>query len=131
MDGFIQAVLAVLLAVIMVVTLGSQGKQTALLLVIGVCCMLGVLAVSYLQPVIDFIIRLKSVGKLDSDMLGILLKVVGIGFIGEVASIICTDSGNAALGKALQLVSAAVILRLSLPLLEQLLQLMEQILGEL
>ena len=130
MSGFLQAAAAVLLTVIMVLALGVQGKQTGILLVLGVCCMLGVLALSYLEPVLDFIHRLSSIGQLDGGMLEILLKAVGIGLIGEIASLICADSGNGALGKALQMVSAAVILRLSLPLLEQLLELLEQILGE-
>jgi hypothetical protein len=62
-------------------------------------------------------------------MMGILLKVVGIGLIGEISALICTDSGNASLGKILQILSAAVILRLALPLLEQFLDLLEKVLG--
>lgn len=129
MSGFLQGAAAVLLTVIMVLALGNQGKQTALLLVLAVCGMVGVLAISYLEPVVDFIRRLRSVGDLDGGMLQILLKSVGIGLIGEIASLICADTGNAALGKALQMLSAAVILRLSIPLLEQLLELLEQIMG--
>ncbi|MBQ7415778.1 MAG: hypothetical protein IJW14_01915 [Oscillospiraceae bacterium] len=131
MSGYFQAAGGVLIAVILVLTLGKDGKQTALLLVLGVCAMVGVLALGYLEPVVDFIDRLRLVGKLDNGMLGILLKVVGIGIIGEITSLICTDSGNASLGKALQLLSTAVILRLSLPLLEQLVELLQQILGEI
>lgn len=130
MDMFIRAAAAVLLAVIMVLTLGMQNKQTALLLVLAVCAMLGIMAVSYLQPVMEFIGTLQIIGKLDAGMLQILLKAVGIGFIGELTSLICTDSGNAALGKGIQILCAAVILRLSLPLLEKLMKLLEQILGE-
>lgn len=130
MEGFWQAAAATALTVILVMALGAQGKQIGTLLIMAVCCILGVLALSYLEPVIGFIRRLSGMGHLDNGMLGILLKVVGIGLISEIAGLICTDSGNAALGKALQLVSAAVILRMSIPLLEQLLELLEQILGE-
>lgn len=130
MEGFWQAAAAVILTVILVLALGSQGKQIGVLLVLGVCCMLGALALSYLSPVVDFVHRLSSVGQLDGGILEILLKTVGMGLIGEIASMICTDSGNGTLGKALQMVSAACILRLSLPLLENLLELLERILGE-
>lgn len=130
MSVFLQGAAAVLLTVIMVLALGNHGKQTALLLILAVCAMLGILAIGYLQPVLDFVRHLKAVGHLDGGMLQILLKAVGIGLIGELASLICADTGNAALGKALQILSAAVILRLSVPLLEQLLQLLEQIMGE-
>lgn len=129
MDMFLKAAAAVLLTVILVLTLNTN-KHSALLLVLAVCAMLGILAVSYFQPVLEFIDRLKLVGNLDDGMLLILIKAVGIGFIGELTCLICTDSGNKALGKGIQILSAAVILRLSLPLFDRLLKLLEQMLGE-
>ena len=130
MNEFLKAAAGVLLAVIMVLALGKEGKQTALLLVLAVCAMVGVLALGYLQPVVDFMQRLSKVGNVSSEILGILLKVVGIGLIGEISALICTDSGNASLGKVLQILSAAVILRLALPLVEQLLDFLERVLGK-
>lgn len=131
MSGFLQASAGVLLTVIMVLALGKEGKQSALLLVLAVCAMVGVLALGYLSPVVDFMKRLSAIGQINGQMLGILMKVVGIGLIGELASLICADSGHASLGKVLQILSAAVILRLALPLLEQLLELLERVLGEI
>ena len=130
MTAFWQGAAVVLLTVILGLALGKHGKEAGLLLTLAVCCMVCVLALSYLQPVIAFIHQLQSVGQLNDEMLEILLKAVGIGLIGEIASLICADSGNAALGKTLQLLSAAVILWLSIPLLNQLLELIQQILGE-
>lgn len=130
MTAFWQGAVAVLLTVILVLALGKHGKEVGLLLTLAVCCMVCVLALSYLQPVVDFIHQLQSIGQLDGGILEILLKAVGIGLIGEIASLICADAGNAALGKALQLLSAAVILWLSIPLLTQLMELLQQILGE-
>ena len=68
-------------------------------------------------------------GQLESDTLTILLKAVGIGLVTEVTCLICTDAGNAALGKTLQFLSCAVILWLSIPLLNELLELIDNILG--
>lgn len=130
MSGFLRAAAAVLLAVILILALGKEGKQTALLLALAVLAMLGVLAVGYLQPVVDFINRLSSLSGLDQELLGVVLKAAGISLIGEMAALICTDSGNAALAKGLKLLTAAVILRLSLPLMERLVELLEGILGE-
>ena len=72
--------------------------------------------------------RLQDVGNLDSNVLKILLKSVGIGLIGEICGAICSDSGNGSLGKMLQLLSASVILWLSLPILEQVLDTITEIL---
>ena len=131
MSGFLQATAGILLTVIMVLALGKEGKQTALLLVLAACAMVGVLALGYLSPVVDFMKRLSILGQMNGEMFGILLKVVGIGLIGEITALICTDSGHASMAKVLQILSAAVILRLALPLLEQLLGLLERILGEI
>lgn len=131
MSGYLQAAAGVLLTVVLILALGKEGKQTALLLVLGACAMVGVLALGYLEPVVSFVQRLGVVGNVNGQMLGILLKVVGIGMIGEIASLICADAGHASLGKVLQILSAAVILRLALPLLEELLDLLERILGEI
>lgn len=119
----------VLLAVILCLALGKQGKEMGLLLTLAVCAIVGTLAIGYMRPVIEFVQQLRAIGQLDIGTLEILLKVVGIGIIGEIVSMVCSDAGNAALGKSLQLLSTAVILWLSLPLLTQLLELMQQILG--
>ena len=130
MNGYLQAAAGILLTVILVLALGKEGKQTAMLLVLAVCAMVGVLVLGYLEPVVDFMKRLSIVGNVSGEMLGIILKVVGIGLIGEIAGLICTDSGNASLGKVLKILSAALILRLALPLFEQLLELLERVLVE-
>ena len=130
MNGYLQAAAGILLTVILVLALGKEGKQTAMLLVLAVCAMVGVLALGYLEPVVDFMKRLSIVGNVSGEMLGIILKVVGFGLIGEIAGLICTDSGNASLGKVLKILSAALILRLALPLFEQLLELLERVLVE-
>lgn len=130
MNEFLKATAGVLLAVILVLSLGKEGKQTAVLLVLAVCGMVGILAMSYFEPVLAFVRRLGSIGNINHDMLSILLKVVGIGLIGEIAALICVDSGNTSLGKILQILCGAVVLRLALPLMEQLLDLLERILGK-
>ena len=130
MSGFLQAAAGILLTVILVLALGKEGKQTAVLLVLAVIGMVGVLTVGYLQPVVEFIRRLSVLSGLDQELLGIVLKAAGISLIGQLASLVCSDSGNGALAKGLKLLSAAVILRLSLPLLERLVTLLEGIWGE-
>ncbi len=130
MELYWQGAAAVLLTVILGLSLGSQKKETGLLLTIAACCLVATAAMSYLGPVITFVQELQTLGQLDDGMLEILLKAVGIGLVGEIASLICTDAGNGALGKTLQLLTSAVVLWLSLPLLNALLELIQEILGE-
>ncbi len=121
----------ILLTLVLILVLQKQGKETALLLSVLVCCMAGGLALGFLRPVLDFMGKLQALGALDHTMLQTLLKVVGIAITSEVAGLICTDAGSSSLGKILQFLASCVILWLSLPMLTRLLDLVEGILGKL
>ena len=130
MTSFLQAAAAILIAVILCIALGKNGKETALLVSLAACSMVVICALDYLTPVMNFLNQLQDTAQMDSSVLKLLVKVVGIGMITELVVLICTDAGNAALGKALQILSSAVILWLSIPVLEDLLELVTSILGE-
>ena len=130
MDIFFQATAAVLLTVILYLTLNGQNKELALLLTLAVGCLVIIVAGRFIQPVVVFLEELQTAGQLDNSYLSVLLKVVGIAFLTEVASLVCTDAGNGTLGKTLQMLGTCVILWLSIPLLDALLALIQDILGE-
>jgi len=131
MTAFFQVAGGVLLTAVLCLTLNKQNKDISAVLGIGVVCMvLSVMSV-YLEPVLDFVRQLQQVGDLDGDLLEIPLKAVGIGLIAEVAGLICTDAGKAALGKGLQILAASVVLWLSLPLMRSLLELIQSMMGEI
>ena len=130
MTLFLQACAGVFLAVILTLTT-ERGKGMAVLLSLGVCAMVGLIAMEYLHPVIEFLDTLQKVGGLNSELLKLLLKAVGIGLITELACLVCNDSGNSSMGKALQILGATVIMWLSLPMLTAFLELMQKILGDL
>lgn len=131
MGDFWQAAAAAMISVIAVLTISKRCKDISQLLTVAVCVMMTLTAMSYLKPVVEFIRQLQSIAALDNEQMLIMLKSVGICVVGHIAASICADSGNAALGKSLQLLSASVILWLSLPMMTQLLQLLQQIMGEL
>lgn len=130
MSDALKVLAGVLIAVILGLTLRQQGKDMALLLSILACCMVLVVCMVYIEPVIDFIETLQSISGAQNEIFQVLLKSVGIGLIGEIASLVCSDSGNAALAKAIQILTSAVVLWLSLPLMQALLELVKQMLEE-
>lgn len=131
MTQYIQASAGILLAVILGLALGKNGKEAAILISILVCCMVASIAVGYLEPVVEYMKRLQQDAQMDSTVLTVLLKVVGIGMISEIVALICSDVGNSAMGKAMQILASAVVLWLSIPVLESLLELVSSILGEI
>lgn len=121
----------ILIALILCLALGWVGKEFSVLLTLAACCMIACVALSLLTPVYDFIKELVALGNLNADFLQIVLKSVVIGLLTEIISLICADSGNASLGKMLQILSTVLILWISLPLFKGLLTLAQEILSEL
>lgn len=131
MDIFVKTTAAVLMTAVICIVLAKQSKDYSLLLIITVCCMVLGVAYGYLEKVFAFMETLNKNGKLNTDLIAIMFKATGIGLMSELASMICQDSGNAALGKALQVLSSAIILWLCIPLFTELIQLIEGVLSAL
>ena len=128
MDIYLKSAVGTLITLIMFLVLSKQAKDISVLLSVAVCSILATAALRYFEPVITFINRLQQISNLDSDMLMIVLRSVGISLLTEIMVLICTDAGNAALGKSLQLLSCIVVLWISIPLFTQILDLIEEIL---
>ncbi len=128
MDTVFKIIAGVLIAVILCQILAKERRDLAVALVIITCCMVAYAAVAFLKPVITFLQNLQTLGQLHSEMFQILLRSVGIGMLVEITNLICADMGNAALGKALQFLAAAVILWLALPLFNELILLLQTVL---
>ena len=131
MDDFIKDAGLILIALVLCLVLSVQNKSLSSVLVICACCMVCFSAVGYIKPIIDFVTNLQHIGGLDPQIVGVVIKAVGIGILSEIISLICADAGISSLGKTLQLLSTAIILWLSLPLLNSLMDLIGQILMNL
>ena len=127
MDVFLKAVAAVLISVVVCLLISKQGKEFSIALTLGVSCMVIIVGFAYLRPVIEFIKRLSVLGQLNSQTLSIILKSVGIAMLAEISELVCKDAGNSTLGKALQILAVAAILWLSIPLFNELIDLVESI----
>ena len=130
MGIFWKAAAAALIAVILSLALGKQEKDIGTILSIAVCCMVMVSALVYLEPILEFLRELETIGDLQGDFLGILLKALGIGLVAEIASTVCVDAGNGSMGKTIHTLGAAAILYLSLPVFRAMMDLLRRILEE-
>ena len=131
MGIFLKACGAVLIAVILVLIVGKNSRDFALVLTVLVCSMVALTAMEYIRPVLEFLSQLEHLGGLDHNMIRILLKVAGIGLITEICSLVCADSGSGSLGKVMKLLGTSVMIWLSLPLYAMLIELLQRILGDI
>ena len=131
METFWLGAALALITVILALTLKKQSAEIAMVLLLAASVLLTLAMGRYLRPVLTFLRNLQQLGHVDGQMVGTLFKEVGISLVGQLAGLICADSGNAALGKLVELLAAAVILSLSVPMLTALMELVVTILGSI
>ena len=129
MNVFLKACAGVLVAIILWLSIEKCGKDISTLLTLAVCAMILILAAETLQPVISFVKKMQQIEFLNEEYLLIILKVVGIGIVTEISSLICKDAGNTSMGKALQILSGTIVLWMSIPVFETMLDLLNDILS--
>lgn len=131
MTLFWKALGLAMMALVLALVVGKREKDFALLVTLAACCALVGAAAEYLGPVLDFFRELEQTAQLPPDMLGLLLKALGIGLVAEIGGTVCADAGNGSLAKQLQILGNAAIIYLSLPIFSSLLTLIREILGKL
>ena len=119
-----------MIALVLAAAVEKREGDLATVLTMAVCAMTVTAALTALSPVLSFLYRLEDIGHLEGGILGILLKVLGVGLVTETGSLICSDGGSNAMGRTLQLLGCCVMLRLSLPVMDSMLMLIQKILEE-
>lgn len=131
MELYLKGCSAAMIGLILTLIVGNNRKDFGILLSLTVCSIVVICVVGYLRPVIDYLDKLRILGNLDSEVVRILIKAVGIGFLTEISVLICNDAGNTSMGKILQYLGSSVILWLSLPLFHMMTELLQQMLNKL
>lgn len=131
MELFLQAAAFGIITVILTLVFSGRAPVFGTLVSLCACCMVLLCLVRYLQPVMELLQRLRELAGISSQMTSVLLKAVGIGLISQLAELICQDGGQAALGKAISILSGSAIVWISLPMVEELLALVQEVLGRI
>lgn len=131
MEEFWKAAAVMILAVILGAALGKTEKDFSAVVTILGCCIIMTAALDYLSEVFDFLWQLGRLSDYLNGFPGMLMKITGVALMTELTGMIGADTGNQSLGKAMQILGNAVILCLSLPVLETFLSIVQDILGYL
>ena len=129
MEIFLKAVCSALICTVISLVLAKQCKDFSVVLILFVVCLVITAAIAYLKPVVELVDRLVQLGDLNVQLLSVLLKAVGISMVSEITSMVCADAGAGSIGKSLQILAMSVILWLSIPLFNELIDLAETILN--
>ena len=131
MSEFWKTTSIVLLTVILGLAVGKTERDISAVLSLVAACIAAGVAVTILEPVLNYLVELQRLFHLPDDLISILLKAVGIALVAELSASICADAGNASLGKMLQILGGAAVLTLSVPMFRTLMTIIKEMIGGL
>lgn len=81
-----------------------------------------VVSISQISGVINLLKDISSRANINSQFLGIILKITGIAILTEFAVSICQDSGENAIANKIDIGGKAIIITISIPIISSLLE---------
>lgn len=125
--GKIAALAAV--AVVFCVILRENQKPLSVLLSIAASIGILLMGLRFAEPILETAKKIQSISGISNTLIKPLVKVVGISFASSMASTVCIDAGETALGKAAEVAGTILAVYASLPLVLAALELIEKLMG--
>lgn len=104
-------------------------SEYAVILSITACGLVFFLVLSRLTSIMEAFSRITASINLKGSYLGLMLKIIGIAYIGEFTANVCKDAGYQAISGQIEMVGKITILSMSLPVFLAILSTMEELLG--
>lgn len=118
---------AAVTAAVLGLLLRSRSRESAFLLTLAAGIVLMGAVVQEIVPLVGQLREMTEETGLSAGPLTAVLKAVGIALGGELAAHYCRDAGETGLAKAVELAEQASIVTVALPLLTQVLALIQEI----
>lgn len=129
MQELLQVAVVGIIAALMATMLKKHSAETALLLSLAACLLIALMLVNMTKPVLSFLSELRELTGLDSALMTPMLKAVGIGLLTQISATVCTDAGQSAIAKLIELCGGIFALYVALPLFEAVIQMMKTMGG--
>ncbi len=117
-----------LTAALLALVVKKQSPELALALSLCACALGAGLLLKGIVPVLNLARSLADRAELDGSLTAPLWKCLGLGLLTELAAAVCADAGQSALAKLVELGGGLLCLVVSLPLLQAVLALIEELL---
>ena len=106
-------------------------KDTGFRRISAICCctLCAIAAMEILEPVIDFVMQLRTLSGVDSAVFAPVLKAGAIGLLTQLGSAYCADVGEKAVAEILEFGGVISILYVSIPLFSAVLDMLETLIG--
>lgn len=100
----------------------ERKKEYELFITLGVSLCIFYFILSKLELVLDVVNRMQEYVSLDTEYIGILIKMIGITYVSEFSSNLCKDAGYQAVAGQIEMFGKLSILVISMPVLLVLLE---------
>ncbi|MCI8484989.1 MAG: stage III sporulation protein AD [Lachnospiraceae bacterium] len=104
------------------IMLKERKKEYELFITLGVSLCIFYFILSKLELVLDVVNRMQEYVSLDTEYIGILIKMIGITYVSEFSSNLCKDAGYQAVAGQIEMFGKLSILVISMPVLLVLLE---------
>ena len=118
-----------LAGVVLALMLRQQKSEYALYISLAAAVLILVFSVDRLTVVMETIRRIEEYLQIDSAMIRILIKMIGITYVAEFATGICKDDGFGTLGGQIEMFAKLSVMAVSVPVLLALIETVEGLLG--
>lgn len=115
-----------IIAILLAIPLKQIKPEYSTIISLIACIFIITLGIGKLENILEVIYKLQSFIGLKQGYISILLKMIGITYITELSSSLCTDAGYSAIAKQIELVGKLAILAISMPVLMALLETIER-----
>ena len=111
-----------LVSLIVIIILKQYRPEFALYVSILAGIFILVLSISQISGVINLLKSLATKANINSEFLGIILKITGIAILTEFAVSICQDSGESSIASKIDIGGKVMIITISIPIISSLLE---------
>ena len=115
-------------ALIIVIILKQYRPEFTIYVSILAGALILILVLDELTGVVNLIQNIANKTSINSQFLGLLLKITGIAFLSEFAVSICQDAGENAIASKIEIGSKIIIIAMSIPIISSLLEIIIKIL---
>lgn len=129
MQNFLQATVVGMIAVIFTALLKKNNKELAVLLSLAACVIIALVLVELAEPLVSFFTKLQNLAGLDNGLMEPLIKTVGVGILTQICASVCSDAGENAIGKLIEICGGILALYVALPLLEAVIEMVQSMSG--
>lgn len=117
-----------LIALVIIVLLKQYKPEFTIYISILTGILILILVMDKLTGIINLLQSITSKASVNSEFLGLLIKITGIAFLSEFAVSICRDSGETAIASKIEMGTKIIIITMSIPIISSLLEIILKIL---